>query len=249
MPPLAKRLRGDADLAETAAVPEPDGDTLRTVLVRFRKFTDLINRDPTKEGLEQFTRLLKTHPELAFTPIVASVGGDELEHTPLWILATRRNWEYIDVMLDAAETSKGDDATQILVNEVDKKSGETPLWFAVNEGITFEEHKFPNEDAQDAPGQFILVARALLHRLADPIKEMPGKVDDAISASAVLAGFKTRYEANRDHRSFERDHPKWYCLYRAMNDVHLGLHYARPIPSATLKYLSNRVDPNEYPGY
>tara|TARA_Y100000592_G_C5412114_1_gene288642 strand:- start:222 stop:959 length:738 start_codon:yes stop_codon:yes gene_type:complete len=239
----AKRFRGGG-LAETAAVPEPDGDPLQ-------KFTDLISRDFTDEGLAQFKRLLKDHPELAFTPKVLfddHIIGEPLKLcSPLTILVLARNFKYIEIMLDSAKTSSSKSADdpdrglyskefRMLVNAVDEYNGQTPLWSAVDDAITFKEKLGMEKESHES----ILVAKVLLRYLASPIIDALDKHPDESTPLQLIRGYKKRYETTNGEGTFERlDRGKWHKLEAAMDEIFKHVHALRSIPLATKQYLYN----------
>ncbi len=244
MPPPHKKFRGGGGLAGTAALPEPDGDTLR-------KFTDLISRDFTDERLAQFERLLRDHPELAFTPKVLfddhTIGEPLKLCSPLTSLVLARNFKYIEIMLDSAKTSSSKSADdpdsglyskefRMLVNAVDEYNGQTPLWSAVDDAITFKETLGMEKQSHES----ILVAKVLLRYLASPSIDARDKDPDKSTPLQLIQGYKKRYEATHGEGTFETlDGGKWHKLEAAMDEIFKHVRALRSIPLSTEQYLKN----------
>jgi hypothetical protein len=219
----------------------------------FQEFSDLINSDPTELGAEKFRALLTTNPELAFTQKVLfnthTIGEPLQLRSPMWILVLARNFQYIEIMLDAAKKlsspSAGDHPDDSglyskqefsrLVNAVDDYNGETPLWTAVHDAITFKEKLGMGKESNES----ILVAKVLLRHLASPGYDARDKHPDESTPLQLIHGYETRYEANHGPNTFEGlDGGKWHKLEAAMSAIFNHVHAPpSPIPRATMDYL------------
>ena len=218
----------------------------------FQEFSDLINSDPTELGAEKFRALLTTNPELAFTQKVLfnthTIGEPLQLRSPMWILVLARNFQYIEIMLDAAKkfSSKGagdhlDDSGlyskefRRLVDAVDDYNGETPLWTAIHDAITFNEEQGEEKESNES----ILVAKVLLRYLASPSIDARDKDADKSTPLQLIHGYKERYESTPRPDTFDDlDGGKWHKLEAAMSAIFNHVHAPpSPIPRATMDYL------------
>lgn len=220
---------------------------------RFRDFSNLINSDPTADGAAKFRALLAANPELAFTSKVlfnTHTMGEPLKlRSPLSILVSARNFQYIDIMLDAAKKfsskSAGDHPDDsglyskkfhTLVSAVDDYDGETPLWTAVHEAITFKEKQELGMEKES--NESILVAKVLLRYLASPSIDARDKASDKSTPLQLIHDYQERYESIHGPQTFKNlDNGKWHKLEAAMQAIFNRVHLLFPIPAATMEYL------------